>query len=479
MSTDIPSHPIELAATTHRVQHPWWSRRAIRHGAAVITALMALVALTCLAVHFLPAPRPGPAHALARILGPTSSKVAAIVIFVVTYVTIALGRIPGLRLDRAGAALAGAACMVGCGALTLDEAYAAIDFDTITLLLGMMIVVAHLQLSGFFRLVSAWVARRARHPLVLLSAVVCVSGFFSAFLVNDTVCLVLTPLVLDLCIRLERNPVPYLLAVAMASNVGSVATITGNPQNMIIGSLSHIPYIAFAAALAPVAMLGLLLTIALLAWAFRNELWTTGTFQPESDPTPGSRTSKSSRPLMIKSVLVTLAMVAAFFAGVRPAAAALGAGALMLLTRRVKAEKVYAALDWPLLVMFSGLFIVVAGLEKVVLSPEVIAAVGMLHLERMPILSGLAAVLSNLVSNVPAVLVLKPFVAALQDPRRAWLALAMASTLAGNFTLVGSVANLIVARGAQLRGLNIGFWVYFKVGAPLTVLTLLLGVWWL
>jgi Na+/H+ antiporter NhaD/arsenite permease-like protein len=481
MSTDISSRRIVIETTSHRVHQSWWARRAgSPYAGAALIALIALIALVGIAVHLLPDPRPGPAHALARILGPRASEVAAIVIFVMTYVAIALGRIPGLRLDRAGAALAGAACMIGSGALTLDEAYAAIDFDTITLLLGMMIVVAHLHLSGFFRLVSAWVALHARPPLILLSAVVGVSGFFSAFLVNDTVCLVLTPLVLDLCIRLKRNPVPYLLAVAMASNIGSVATITGNPQNIIIGSLAHIRYTAFAATLGPLAAVGLLLTIALLAWVFRDELRATEeVLQCESDLAPGSRAPKRSRALMIKSVLVTLAMVAAFFAGVRPAAAAIGAGALMLLTRRVKSEKVYAALDWPLLVMFSGLFIVVAGLEKIVLSPQVIDAVGMLHLERLSILSGVAAVLSNVVSNVPAVLVLKPFVSALHDPQRAWLALAMASTLAGNFTLVGSVANLIVARGAQLRGVNIGFWPYFKVGAPLTALTLLLGVWWL
>ncbi|HJY51128.1 MAG TPA: SLC13 family permease [Stellaceae bacterium] len=156
-------------------------------------------------------------------------EAAAIAIFAITYLVVAIGRLPGFRLDRAGAALVGASLMVAVGGLPLEEAPKAIDFDTIILLLGVMIVVANLRLSGFFHLVNGWVVTRARCPIVLLAAIVLVSGILSAFLVNDTVCLVLTPLVLDLVTRLRRNPAPYLLAIAMASNVGSTATITGNP----------------------------------------------------------------------------------------------------------------------------------------------------------------------------------------------------------------------------------------------------------
>src|SRR5215470_491869 len=201
-------------------------------------------------------------------------EAAAIAIFTMTYLVIALGRLPGFRLDRAGAALVGASLMVAVGALPLEDAPKAIDFDTIVLLLGVMIVAANLRLSGFFRLVSAWVVTRARYPIVLLGAVILVSGVLSAFLVNDTICLVLTPLVLDLVTQLRRNPVPYLLAVAMASNIGSTATITGNPQNMIIGSLSHIPYGAFAASLWPVAAAGLGLVTFLIALIYHGEFLT-------------------------------------------------------------------------------------------------------------------------------------------------------------------------------------------------------------
>ena len=166
----------------------------------------------------------------------------AFLIFAATYLVIAIGRLPGFRVDRTGAAIIGASLMLATNVLTVQEAYNAINYETIMLLFGMMIVVANLRLSGFFAVVSAWVVEHARRPLVLLAGIVAVSGVFSAFFVNDTMCLVLTPLVLEITRRLGRNPVPYLLAVAMASNIGSVATITGNPQNMMIGSFSAIPY---------------------------------------------------------------------------------------------------------------------------------------------------------------------------------------------------------------------------------------------
>jgi Na+/H+ antiporter NhaD/arsenite permease-like protein len=401
-------------------------------------------------------------------------EIIAVAIFAATYLIIAIGKLPGYRIDRAGAALLGASLMVGLGVVSLDQAFRAIDFDTIALLLGMMIVVANLRLSGFFRLVNNCVVTRARHPLVLLAAIVLVAGAFSAFLVNDTICLVMTPLVLELVVRLKRDAVPYLLAIAMASNVGSVATITGNPQNMIIGSLSHIPYGTFAAALWPVAAVGLILTALFIALIYRREFLTR-----ELLPVAVASPARYHGALVIKSVLVVAAMVALFFAGQPVAKVAIIGGALLLFTRRIKAEKVYREIDWPLLVMFVGLFVVVTGLETTVLTPDTIAAVGRLRLDNVPVLSAITAGLSNLVSNVPAVLVLKPFVENMHDPQRAWLIVAMASTLAGNFTLVGSVANLIVAQRARADGVTIGFWEYFRVGAPLTALTILIGVWWL
>ncbi len=396
----------------------------------------------------------------------------AILIFAITYLVLAIGRLPGFRIDRTGAAIIGASFMVGVNALSLDEAYRAINFDTIILLFGMMIVVANLQLSGFFSLVAERVVERAHSPLLLLIAIVAVSGVFSAFFVNDTMCLVLTPLVIEIAEALRRNPVPYLLSVAMAANIGSVPTITGNPQNMMIGSFSGIPYRRFLAALGPVAAAGLLLVVVTIYVSYRREFTIQGEVAIEK------RSMPVDRGLMWKSIAVALAMIVMFFVGWPVPKVAIVAGAVLLITRRVRPEKVYERIDWALLVMFSGLFIVIAGVEKTSLETELAALAGRLHLDNTFLLSGMAAVLSNLVSNVPAVLVFKPFIGQLADPKRAWLVLAMASTLAGNLTVVGSVANLIVIQQARAR-VRIGFWEYFRVGAPLAVLTLSLGAAWI
>ena len=403
----------------------------------------------------------------------SATTVAAVAIFVATYAVLAIGKIPGCRIDRTGAALVGASLMVGTGVLSTEEAYAAFNFDTIILLLGMMIVVANLRVSGLFTMVNYRILRHVRHPLALLAGIVLVCGALSAVLVNDTVCLVMTPPVLDAVLRLNRNPVPYLLAIAMASNIGSVATITGNPQNMIVGSLSHISYTAFLAALAPIAAAGLALTFVFLALVYRGEFLTAERFEGEATP------RRHHRPLISKTILVVIVMIALFFLGQPVEKVAIVGGAFLLLTRRVNPRKIYREIDWPLLVMFGGLFVVIAGFEKAMVTPETAASIGRLHLENAPALAGVTAVLSNLVSNVPAVLVLKPFVPNLSDPQRAWLVIAMASTLAGNFTMVGSVANLIVAYRAVDRGIAISFWTHFRVGAPLTLATLAVGLLWL
>jgi Na+/H+ antiporter NhaD/arsenite permease-like protein len=382
---------------------------------------------------------------------------------------VALGRLPTSRLDRTGAALLGASLMVASGTLSLNEAYDAVNLDTLTLLLGMMIVVANLRFAGFFELAALWVGRHARRPFYLLAGVAGVSALLSAFLVNDTVCLMLTPVVATIARRMGRNAVPYLLAVAMGSNIGSAATITGNPQNIVIGSLSHIPYGQFTAALAPVAASGLVVAVALLALFYRAELARGGALKPLA--------VKWDRGLLIKTLVVIVFLVGFFFWGTAPAKAAIIAGALLLLTRRVKPDRVMREIDWPLLLMFAGLFIVVAGLEKAVLTPELRAAVGQLQLNQPANLAVIAALLGNLVSNVPAVLVIAPFIPDLADPHRAWLVLAMAATFAGNLTILGSVANLIVVENARRAHITIGFWDHFRVGAPVTILTIALGVW--
>jgi Na+/H+ antiporter NhaD/arsenite permease-like protein len=282
-------------------------------------------------------------------------------------------------------------------------------------------------------------------------------------------CLVLTPLALDIVTRLRRNPIPYLLAIAMASNIGSAATITGNPQNMMIGTFSRIPYRTFAAAIAPISVIGLMITVALVAVTYRREFFAVPRIEVER---PRVRVHRA---LLWKSVAAAVAMIFLFFAGLPVSKVAVVTGAILLVTRRVKPERIYREIDWSLLVLFAGLFVVIAGVEKTLLNAHALDLVNRLQLDRTGVLTAWSAILSNVVSNVPAVLVFKPFLSRLPDPQHAWLTLAMSSTLAGNLTVLGSIANLIVIERAR-RSVRISFLEYLKVGVPLTLLTLWIGV---
>src|SRR6516225_4604242 len=399
--------------------------------------------------------------------------IATAIVFLLTYSGIALGRVPGFRLDRAGIALTGAALMMAIGAVTPEEAYRAVNLDTLALLLGMMIIVAHLRLSGFFRLVTSWALAHAHSPLILLATITMTAGGLSAFLVNDAVCLVMAPLVIEVTRSLRRDPIPYLLAVAMASNIGSAATITGNPQNMIVGAVSRIPYVEFAAALAPVAAVGLVVVIVVLATLWWRE------FRQATELTAKPPPARVHKAQLVKAVLVTFGVIAAFFAGVPAAMAAFLGGALLLVTRAIKAHKVYQEIDGSLLLMFAGLFVVVATADKILLTPDLIGSVQAFHFANSYVLTFDTAVLSNIISNVPAVLALKPFVLGLPDQHRVWLVIAMSATLAGNLTPVGSVANLIVAERARAAGIHVSLWAYCRAGIPITLSTLALGAWWL
>jgi Na+/H+ antiporter NhaD/arsenite permease-like protein len=362
--------------------------------------------------------------------------------------------------------------MLAIGTMTIDEAWSAIHHDTILLLFGMMIVIANLRLSGFFALAGQAVVRRAHHPITLLAAIVGSTAVLSALFVNDTMCLVMTPLVMEVTVALRRNPLPYLIGVAVASNVGSVATITGNPQNMMIGSYSGLPYAYFFLRLAPIALAGCLLAILIIVLVYRPEFRETATLDVPQRPV------ELDRMLLVKSLTASGLLFVAFFAGVPVAKAAMVAGALLLITRRIHPEKIYEQIDWSLLVMFSGLFVVLAAVEKTSLDEEFLRLANSLRLQNIGMLSLVSAVLSNLISNVPAVMVLKPVVQRLPDAASGWLALAMSSTLAGNLTLLGSVANLIVVEQAR-KQTTISFWEYTRVGLPLTLVTLAFGAWWL
>jgi Na+/H+ antiporter NhaD/arsenite permease-like protein len=398
-------------------------------------------------------------------------SVAAYAIFFASYFVFALGKFPGLKIDRPGAAIIGAVLMVAFRIVTAQEALRAIDFPTIVLLFSMTLIVAHLHLGGFFEWVADITVLRLSAQQ-LLAAVVFVSGVLSAFLVNDVVCLVMTPFIIKVTRRLALEPLPYLLALATASNIGSVATITGNPQNMLIGSVSQIGYVDFFLYLGPVALAGLLIDWALLHWIYLGRV-------SGAAPAPVSTlgTPAQHRPRM-KPVVVLLVVLAGFLAGVPPALmAAMGAAAL-LITRTTEPRLVYDEVDWGLLVFFVGLFIIVGGAERAGLSERLLQPFVAWNLQQIWIFSSVTALLSNIVSNVPAVLLLKSLVPGFPDPRIGWLTLAMSSTLAGNLTITGSVANIIVAQRARPE-VHLGFREYFRLGLPLTVLTLTSGIIWL
>lgn len=390
-------------------------------------------------------------------------------IFFVVYAVLAIGSVPGFRIDRTGAALIGATLMIVVGSITFEQAYQAIDYRTLILLFGMMVVVANLRLSGFFRLVGAKIIEHAKSPHQLLGAVILTSGLLSAFFVNDTVCLVLTPLLLAVCNEIGCSPLPYLIALATSSNIGSVATITGNPQNMLIGTFSHLHYRDFAASLAPVAILGLIIDFILISLIFRSMLhWP----KRESAVHPRIRVHRA---ILIKSLTASIVMIIFFFAGADISLVALAAGASILITRRVKPQKIYREIDWELLTLFAGLFVVVGAVENSGLAHQFFVWAGEERMQKLPYLAGIITVLSNTVSNVPAVLILKSFIPQLSDPRKGWLLLAMASTLAGNLTMLGSIANLIVVQGARYE-IKIRFMDFLKVGIPLTIITILIGI---
>jgi Na+/H+ antiporter NhaD/arsenite permease-like protein len=397
------------------------------------------------------------------------TRLVALAAFAGTYLVLALGRLPGFRIDRTGVAIIGAVAMVVGGVVPWDRAVAAVDAPTLVLLFGMMIVAAYLRLSGFFHLVTHWAVRRARTPAALLAVIVAASGVLSALFVNDVVCLVLAPVVLAVTRQQGLPPAPYLLALATAANVGSVATLTGNPQNMLVGSFSGIAYRRFLACQAPVAGLGLA-AVFLVVWLVHR-----GSLRGRLPPPPPDPQFPVHYPLMAKTMAAVAGMLAAFLAGVPVALVAAGGAAFTLVTRRVKPEKVYREVNWGLLVLFTGLFVVVEGVEASGLAADLFRAAGALAIHRPAVLTAVTAVVSNLVSNVPAVLLLGGVIPTLGEPERGWLVLAMASTLAGNLTLLGSVANLIVVEAARAERVELGFREYAAVGVPVTVLTLAIG----
>jgi Na+/H+ antiporter NhaD/arsenite permease-like protein len=390
---------------------------------------------------------------------------AALAIFALTYLAVAAGRLPFLSVDRPAAALLGAVLMVAAGVLAPGEAGGAVNGDTLGLLLGMMILSAYLGEAGFFRWASWRVLRAVSGPRTLLWALVFTSGVLSAFLVNDTVCLMVTPIVVGILDDAELPPLPYLLAVAFGSNAGSVATLTGNPQNMIVGTLSGLSWARFAGALALPALASLVVVAAVLHALFRADLARGARMGARRGPPPVERR------LLAKAVAALGVALAGFVLGFPLSWTALFAGALLMAVAGRAPREALARVDWPLLVFFAGLFVVVAGVARSGAADRMHEAIAPLLGEgarQQAIVFSLFSVAgSQLVSNVPFVLLAGEWIPRLAEPDLLWLATALAATLAGNLTIIGSIANVIVLELAGSRG-RIGFWRFFRIGALVT-----------
>jgi len=400
-------------------------------------------------------------------------EILAIAIFALTYVLISGRRLKILPLYRPAAALLGTVLMVVTGVVTPEQAYRSVDYDTIVLLLGMMLIASYLGMAGFFSWAADWILRIARTPQRLLLYLMVASGVLSALLVNDTVCLMLTPLVVAVMVRGRLPLPPYLLALAMSANLGSVATLVGNPQNIMIGNLSQLSFADFAVSMAPVAVIGLVIQYAVLRVGFRKVLGT-ARIEPITTPPP-----LLDRKLVGLTAAVLVLMFGGFVAGLDLAWTALAGGALVMVLARRDTHEVLKLVDWHLLVFFAALFVVVESLNRTGLPDQIYGRLrgvfGSGETSQAWNLAWFSAAGSNIFSNVPFVLVAGKWIPNFSNPPLMWKVLALSTTFAGNLTILGSVANIIVVESARGH-CEIGFWDYAKFGIPITLLTSVAGV---
>lgn len=398
----------------------------------------------------------------------------AVIVFVLTYVVIASRQLTFLGLDRPSGALVGAVAMVAVGGLAFPDAMAAIDLPVMTLLFAMLVIAGYLEDARFFRYTAYLVLTRARSARSLLWGLTFTAGALSALLLNDTVCLLFTPLVVAVAVEARLPVLPYLLALASAANLGGVVSWSGNPQNMIIGRAAgdHLGYAAYLALMLPIGAACLAGNAAALVWLFRAEL-PRGPLADRAPPRPPFDRLLAAKALGALALFVGLALAQQPLPG-----AAMLAAAALIVVARVPPKKILARLDWSVLVFFAGLFVVVAGLQATGLVERGYRALA-------PVIGrgdaigdaafvGLTTVGSNLVSNVPLVVIAVRWVPAMPDPTWGYVMLAVASTLAGNLTLLGSAANVIVLETAGPRG-ELGFWRFVRYGAVLTAVSLVIA----
>lgn len=414
--------------------------------------------------------------ASADLFGHSPSDWAIVAVFAIVYLGMFLGGLPRLKLDRSGVALLGAIAVIALAGLSVEDAARAIDLPTIVLLFAFMVVSAQMRLGGFYTAVTRRVGALPLSRHALLAALIGVAGSLSAVFSNDIVCLAMTPVVARLCLQRGLNPLPFLIGLACAANIGSAATLIGNPQNMLIGSVLQLPFAGYVRQALPPVLVGLLLLWAWLAFGPGSK-----TGRLHADPLPegeGMNSPGIEEPVFdawqtTKGLVVAgaLLLIFLFTDWPRDVAALVGAGVL-LLSRRLHSARVMGLIDWPLLILFMGLFVVNHAFESTGLAGQAVAWLGgqgVRLADPGPLLVA-GAVLSNLVSNVPAVMLLLPHLGG--SAESAGVMLALVSTFAGNLLLVGSIANLIVADLARQQGIEIDWKRHALTGIPVTLATL-------
>ncbi len=396
---------------------------------------------------------------------------AVLGIFLFVYLGMLLGRVPGLAVDRTGVALLGAIALVALGKVTPQEAWNAIDVPTMALLLGLMVVSAQFRQAGFYSRLTRAIAGRDLSPGALLAVLIVAAGGLSAVLANDIICLAMAPVLAEGCARRGLDPVPFLIALACAANVGSAATLIGNPQNMLIGQALRLDFAGYLLDAAAPAALGLGVVWLVVRWQVGGR-WRRPVALPEVPTPPHNRWQ------VIKGFLVLSGVLLAFLLLPWPReAVALGAAGVLLASRRMASREILGLVDWQLLVLFAGLFVVNHAFAKAGLLDGALDAARVAGLDPAApatLFVG-SAVLSNLVSNVPATMLLLP---AATHPLAGPI-LALSSTLAGNLLIVGSIANIIVVDQASRLGIAIDWRAHVRYGAPVTMLTLALAAGWL
>lgn len=399
------------------------------------------------------------------------AEIIASIILIVVLTVFTLGKSPIFRIDRAGVAIIGAVAMMSFGILSFEQATKVVDYRTIVILFSMMVIVANLKVAGFFELIGQIVLQKISSKKALLFTIILISGILSAFAINDIVCLLFTPVVLFICKKGNCPPIPHLLGLAMASNVGSALTFLGNPQNILIGSLSQITFFDYLKVASPISIIGLLLIYLFLSYKYKNDLG--GNLEKVE------LTEVYFHHYLIIKTLCTLILVIAFYmAGFDIVLLASLGAAFLLITRRVKPNKIYTSIDFNLLIIFIGLFVIVGGIEASGLLAKLNYYLPMEQMLDLNFFALVSIVLSNIVSNVPAVLLLQYYISP-EDANLKWQALALLTTFAGNLTIFGSIANLIVVEIAKKNNVHITAREYFRIGFPLTVILSILCLIWL